>query len=452
MTRFRFLPDLLAVAMLPLAAQPAAAQDSVPATLAGHAYLPAFSFSVPPADAPREALVSGKFLTADARVGAPYTVPARTGLATPFLGQPLQGFSAYAAERTEDGHLIALIDNGFGSKLNSSDALLSWTEIAPNFDTGETEIVDRIWLKDPDGHVPFRIVHEATQERYLTGADFDIESIQMVGDDVWIGEEFGPYLISATRDGVVTGVYPTELDGAVLRSPDHPALRAGAIAGEDYTVPRSGGYEGMALTEDGLLLAMLEKPLIAPGGESEGAFLRVIAFDPAARAWTGESFRFSLTPGASAIGDFNMIDATRALVIERDSGEGAPSLACAAEGDAGCFRNPAMVKRVTLVDLGQISDTGEIARLRQIDLMDIADPDRLARLETDAQGLTETQFVFPFVTIESVVRDGPEHILVSNDNNLPFSAGRRLSTADDNEIIRLHVPELLAEERDRAAR
>jgi hypothetical protein len=44
-----------------------------------------------------------------------------------------------------------------------------------------------------------------------------------------------------------------------------------------------------------------------------------------------------------------------------------------------------------------------------------------------------------------VLRDGPEHILVSNDNNLPFSAGRKLAEPDGNELIRLHVPELLAE-------
>ncbi|MEO1677350.1 MAG: esterase-like activity of phytase family protein [Pseudomonadota bacterium] len=440
MTLPRLLPALLLTTALP-----AAAQDSVGATLAGHAILPAFSFSAPPADAPRETFVSGKFLTADARVDTPFTVAQRTGLSTPFMGQPLQGFSGYAAERTDEGHLIALIDNGYGSKLNSPDALLSFTVIAPDFDAGTTDVIERIWLKDPNGHVPFRIVHEATDSRYLTGADFDLESIQVVGDEIWIGEEFGPYLISATRDGTVTGVYPTELDGEVIKSPDHPSLRTGAVAGTDYVVPRSGGYEGMALTAEGTLMAMLEKPLIAEGGESEGAFLRVIEFDPAARAWTGVNVRFQLTEGAAAIGDFNMIDDTRALVIERDSGEGDPSLACADGQDEGCFPRPANVKVITLVDFADVDEDGNLARVRQIDLMDIADPDGLARLDTDADRDLDGVFTFPFVTIESVLRDGDEHILVSNDNNLPFSAGRKLAEADDNEIIRLHVPELLAE-------
>jgi hypothetical protein len=189
---------------------------------------------------------------------------------------------------------------------------------------------------------------------------------------------------------------------------------------------------------------MLEKPLIAEDGEPEGDFLRVLAFDPEARDWTGESFRFALTEGAVAIGDFNFIDDTRALVIERDGGQGHPSLACADGQEEGCFPNPAEVKRVTLIDTSSIDADGFVERLRQIDLMDIADPDGLARLETDGD-VPEGRFVFPFVTIESVIRDGDEHIIVGNDNNLPFSAGRRLNVTDSNETIRLHVPELLAQ-------
>jgi hypothetical protein len=42
-------------------ATPALADQRFEATLAGHAILPAFTMAVPPADAPRDALVSGKF-------------------------------------------------------------------------------------------------------------------------------------------------------------------------------------------------------------------------------------------------------------------------------------------------------------------------------------------------------------------------------------------------------
>jgi hypothetical protein len=103
------------------------------------------------------------------------------------------------------------------------------------------------------------------------------------------------------------------------------------------------------------------------------------------------------------------------------------------------------VKRVTLVDMGQVDADGFVARLRQIDLMDMADPDGVARIPSDMAEARPGRYTFPFLTIESVLRYGPEHILVSNDNNLPFSAGRKLAAPDANEIIRLHVPELLAE-------
>ena len=36
-----------------------------------------------------------------------------------------------------------------------------------------------------------------------------------------------------------------------------------------------------------------------------------------------------------------------------------------------------------------------------------------------------------------------EHIVVANDNNLPYSAGRKPNVQDDNELILLRVPELL---------
>ncbi|MEL6521553.1 MAG: esterase-like activity of phytase family protein [Pseudomonadota bacterium] len=429
-----------------VAAIPAGAQDMVPSALVGHAFIPANTMSTPPSDAPQDAWVSGKFTAgADQRSMQPMSNMRDSGLALPFIGQPLQGISGYAYNRAEDGSLYALIDNGFGSKLNSPDALLSYTRITPNFDEGTVAVHDRIYLHDPDFVVPFRIAYEGTESRYLTGADFDLEGMQVVGDTVWIGEEFGPYLISATLDGRITGVYPTVLDGTELRSPDHPAVRVPAVAGQDWSVPRSGGYEGLALTPDqSKLWGMLEKPILGADGEAEGDFLRVIAFDPATAEWTGESFKFALTEGAVAIGDFNFIDDTRALVIERDGGQGDPSLRCETEGAENCFNRPAEVKRITLIDTAQIDADGFVARLKQIDLMDINDPDNIWRGETSMAEPTPGKFTFPFVTIESVIRDGDEHIIVGNDNNLPFSVGRKFGAADNNEMMRLHVPELLA--------
>ena len=439
---------------LSLLAVPAAAQETFDATLAGHAYLPALSLVAPPADAPKDAWISGKF-TGGARNGVPMSVPGDTGglhgkrltgLNLPFIGQPLQGFSGFAMNRAEDGSVYVLTDNGFGSKANSPDTLLFFSRMDADFDTGEVEIKETVFLHDPDFKVPFRISYGGTDSRYLTGADFDLESIQRVGDSIWIGEEFGPYLIEATLDGRIKGVYPTMVDGVQLKGPDTPGISATSVKGTDWTVPRSGGYEGMALQpETGLLWAMLEKPLLAASGENEGDFLRVMAFDPEARDWTGEGFKFKLAEGATAIGDFNFIDETRALVIERDNGEGDAANACA-EGEtdtSACYPNPAQVKNVVLVDMSDTDEDGYIRRIGHIDLLDINDPDGVA-----IEGLSpaEGNFTFPFFTIEDVARVDETHIMVANDNNLPFSGGRVPGEAAHNEFILLSVPELLSAE------
>ncbi|MEM1315010.1 MAG: esterase-like activity of phytase family protein [Pseudomonadota bacterium] len=453
----RAVPSLAALALL--AAAPALAtgfdEPVFPAVLEGHAVLPALTLVAPPEDAPRDAWISGKFATRTGRrVDRPMSVEGNTGglhgrrgsgVFLPFIGQPLQGLSGFAMERAADGSIHVLIDNGFGSKRNSPDALLSFTRMAPDFDTGEVELVEQVWLRDPNRVIPFRIAYGGTQERYLTGADFDPESLQVIGDTVWIGEEFGPFLISATLDGVVTGVYPTLAGEAELRSPDHPAVVVPAEAGRDWRVPRSGGYEGMALQPGtGLLWAMLEKPILGEDGAPEGRFLRVMAFDPEAREWTSQAFKFPLAEGATAIGDFNFIDETRALVIERDNGEGDPSLACEGAPRPDCFPNPARLKRVVLIDTASIDEQGVVRRIGHVDLMDIQDPNGLARLETDAARDLTGRFTLPFFTIEDVMLAAEGRILVAVDNNLPFSSGRKLDAAMDSEFVLLAVEELLA--------
>jgi hypothetical protein len=90
------------------------------------------------------------------------------------------------------------------------------------------------------------------------------ESIQPLPDGSFmIGEEFGPFLVHISADGVVQRVAETRLEGQVLMTPDHPSLQVAPspTAGVPYRVRRSGGYEGMALTPDGQegIAAFLEK-------------------------------------------------------------------------------------------------------------------------------------------------------------------------------------------------
>lgn len=440
---------LASAAILP--ALSATAEETYPATLAGHAALPAFTLIAPPADAPRDLWIAGKF-TGPTRNEAPMTVPGTvgetygdhpTGISLPFLGQPVQGMSGLAMNRAADGSWFALTDNGFGSKVNSPDAMLFFHRIKPDFDAGTVERLETIFLHDPDHKVPFRIANEGSDSRYLTGADFDPESIQFLNDEVWIGDEFGPFLIRADMDGRVIAVHQTVLDGQVLAGPDTPGVTVPAAPGVDFRVQRSGGYEGMGLQPgSNLLWAMLEKPLFAEDGTPEGDFLRVMTFDTTATDWTGDSYRFRSSEGATAIGDFNFIDDTRALVIERDNGEGDAARACAADATdrADCYPNPARVKNVVLIDTTSVDEEGYLRRIGHINLLDIADPDGKA---LDGMKPAEGNFTFPFFTIEDVARVDDTHIIVANDNNLPFSGGREIGKAANNEFILLSVPELL---------
>lgn len=442
----------LMTSTLALLAGPALAEEVFPAKLAGHAFLPAASFVDAPADAPRDAAVSGKFTgktrnelpeSVEGDVGATYGGH-KTGLSLPFRGQPVQGMSGFAMNRAKDGSWYALTDNGFGTKINSPDALLSFHRMQPDFQTGKVTRAETIFLRDPDHKLPFRIAYEGTDSRYLTGADFDPESLQFLNDEIWIGDEFGPYVIRATADGKVLSVHPTMLNGQALQGPDTPGVTVPAQQGVDFRVQRSGGYEGMALQPgSGLLWAMLEKPLLAETGAPEGDFLRVMTFDTGKADWTGDSYRFKLSEGAKAIGDFNFIDDTRALVIERDNGEGDAAKACAKDASdlSACYPLPALVKNIVLVDTASIDADGYIRRIGHINLLDIADPDgkALEGMKPDTGA-----FTFPFFTIEDVARVDDNHIMVANDNNLPFSGGRAIGTAANNEFLLLEVPELLA--------
>ena len=81
---------------------------------------------------------------------------------------------------------------------------------------------------------------------------------------------------------------------------------------------------------------------------------------------------------------------------------------------------------------------GFVKKIGHIDLMDINDPQGVAK-----RGGKNGKFTFPFVTIEDVDVVDSDHLIVANDNNLPYSAGRLPNQQDDNEFILLHAPEFL---------
>ena len=449
-------PALITVAIM-LGCTTATAQTKYPAVLEGHAILPALTIIPAPADSPPELQISGRYATSAVpkRVDAPGSVmgisalsdkaaPRPTGIMFPFKGQPVQGLSGIT--NLKDGTFLTLTDNGYGSKANSPDAMLMFHVVKPDWKAGTVGRVSTTFLSDPDRKVPFRIVNENTPRRYLTGSDFDIESIQPIGDALWFGDEFGPFLIKTDRSGKVLAVFDAKVDGKIVRSPDNPYLvPPGAPGMMKFEVKRSKGFEGMAASPDGkFLYPLLEGPLWVEATNSfeskDGTtYLRILEFDVAQGEFTGKSFKYTLEAPNNAIGDFNLIDATSGLIIERDDSEGDPAQACL-EGTTkpDCFNVPAKFKRIYKIDFAQADADGFVKKVGYIDLMDIDDPNKLAR-----QGGKDGKLTFPFFTIENVDLVDGDRIIVGNDNNLPFSSGRALGKSDDNELILLKVTDLL---------
>ncbi len=365
--------------------------------------------------------------------GASFVHPnIKTGVSFPLPRHPIQGFSGVLYEG--DGTYWVMVDNGFGSKGNSLDTHLKIARILPDFKTHTVFIVEMIFLHDPDRTIPFHIVHENTENRYLTGADLDPESIQKIGDHFYVGDEFGPFLIKADRRGKVVGFWeiphPT-MSGKFLRSPDHPAIGVPAIPGTVmFNARRSRGFEGMASSlDERYLYPMLEGPIYdvekKDWENKDGKhFIRIYEFDILKERFTGRSWKYLLEENTNFIGDFNMIGRYTGLIIERDGGEGEPKIAQ--------YTRPAKFKRVYKIDL-RADPKGFVKKLNYIDLMKIDDPD-------DVNKDGKTTYTMPFVTIESVDKVDDNHIIVINDNNFGFSAGRRPGLQEDTELALIRVP------------
>jgi hypothetical protein len=123
-------------------------------------------------------------------------------------------------------------------------------------------------------------------------------------------------------------------------------------------------------------------------------------------------------PGNS-LGDLTALDEHRFLMIERDQ-PGGPA---------------AQFKHVFVLDLRDVGDDGFLVKRDAVDLLDIADPNLISLPARSGDfGLGET-FKLPFETIESVLLLDGGRLLVIDDNNYPFSAGRNPSLPDDTEFI-----------------
>ena len=225
-------------------------------------------------------------------------------------------------------------------------------------------------------------------------------------------------------------MFETQVDGKPVRSPDHPAVTTPGAPGRrgglpDLAAPRA--IEGMAASKDGSkLYALLEGPLWnAEAKDCETLdgkdYLRVLEFDVASEKWTGRHWKYVLEANGHAIGDFNMIDATtgldhRARQRRRHGRQGLPRRPEA--------RRLLPRPREVQARLQGRAERRQCRRAGAQDRLHRPDEDRRSRQQAARKPLNDGVLTFPFFTIENVDVVDATHIVVGNDNNLPFSSSR----------------------------
>lgn len=395
-------------------------------TLEGFAYLSADTFAAGP---PSGTLLAG-------------TINGRT---FPFESQVVQGISAILPHW--NGNYLIMPDNGFGTRENSADVHLRWYEAAMNFYSGRVDIVGYTELSDPNGLVPWPIVHE--QSRVLTGADFDPESFQQAPDGtLWFGDEFGPYLLHTDATGQLIDPpfslpYPPAFaqfarGRAVVQSPDNADFR-GLPSDEERAaaanIPSSRGIEGMAINVSKTrLYPILEAPLVDD-------FLRtrllIREFDLGEEEYTDDYWFYQLNDPSHAIGDMVAIDDREFLVIERGRQQG----------------EDADFKRIYRIDLDDAARFGVILPKTLVaDLIHINNHQQQIIRTWGSEFVQGTvgldpDFSFPFISVEGLHIIDDRTLLIVNDNNYPFGSARRPGEPDGTEFIVVKVPESLGVQR-----
>jgi len=382
-------------------------------------------------------------------------IAAANGVVPPFENaQPIPGWSGLLANA--DGTFTALPDNGYGAKGNSGDYVLGYYTVKAEFKTrsdgtaqpGPVENKAFVAFNDRNGILKngagVELTITADRDNYFTGAesgtdsgvavdatirdgrlltgyDFDIESIARAKDGTyWVGEEFGPYILHFSVDGVLLD---EPAPHPFLKSPNHPDVLAGTATS---TLGASRGFESLAFDHKQRLLYAVPEgaPTVdalrpVPGDER---VLEIFEFNPRQRAYTGRAFKYrkdgTATGNAIVIGDMTSLGPDVFVLIERDS----------------LFGAAAVVKRLYLIDLNVTDAEGILEKRLLIDLLNIDDPKDIGG---DLPGLEPNKFNMPFDSIESVLSLGPKTLGVAIDTNFPGEDGRTPGTPDSTEFIKL---------------
>lgn len=368
--------------------------------LEGRAVLPALTFAGPPS------------------AGAGVLPPWPFGLTFPLPEQPVVGFSGIV-EGPRPGEYLAMTDNGFGNKANSFDFRIRAYILRPDFKTvrggsGAVEVGGFIEFSDPWHHIPFPI-QDQTSARVLTGADIDPESIQRGRHgDLWIGDEFGPWLLHFDDAGRLLEP-PIELPDGLL------AAANPALDGRPVTVNASRGIEALAVSPNGrYLYVVLEGAVIGDAPNVR----RIYELDVRRREWSRMAdYRVELD--ANLVADAQGLDRHHLALIERDGGRG--------------YLGTAVFRSVYEVDLRSEAPDGTLLKERVVDLTAIPDPGgvSLPPVRAGDVGLGDP-FSVACESIEALRILSRRRLLLGCDNNFP-NPGRNASFPDDSELITVRV-------------
>lgn len=383
------------------------------------------------------------------------------GVSPPFVdGQPIPGFSALL--KNADGSWTGMPDNGFGTKGNSGDFVIGLYNANIHFRTagnggsvpGTVAIHSRIDFNDAKGYLKdgkgvdlqitadfanYRSVSgnslvdtgkavdsRIRNGRLLTGFDFDVESVVRAKDgSYFVGEEFGPYILHFDAQGTLMS---DPVAHPFLKSPSNPLVMNG---GAPVTSQGSRGFEALAFNGNQTRLWAVPEaaptvPALRPVANDERS-LNFFEFDPALMAYTGNNLVYKKdgpqTGNQIVIGDMTNVGGDKFVLIERDSKYGA-----AAE-----------VKRLYLVDMNEVDETGTLKKTLLVDLLHINDPLNIGGPLATANG----SFSMPFDSIESVVVLDNHTLAVAIDTNYPDEDGRLLGKPDSTEIITLRFEQPL---------
>ncbi len=176
------------------------------------------------------------------------------------------------------------------------------------------------------------------------------------------------------------------------------------------------------------------KPLAPSSWSAASRALRIFELDAASGKWADKVRFYPIEDPSHSIGDFNMIDENRALVIERDQERG--------RRPATVATRPPRFKRIYLVNINEADADGVIKKIGYIDLLDIQDPDgaRAARHRWTASSPSRSR---PSRMWTWSIRPPSSSPTTTTIRARPAVEQGR---ADDNEFMLLDVADLLKAE------